>query len=81
MPRARLYNIDRSFLCLPPAGGSGAERVMDRHATSPSVWTRRALQAECDDLEVIGLAHLYSALWREQLLPAIMDIRAHPISF
>ena len=62
MPRARLYNIDRSFLCLPPAGGSGAERVMDRHATSPSVWTGRALQAECDDLEVIGLAHLYPAL-------------------
>ena len=26
------------------------------------VWTGRALQAEYDDLEIIGLAHLYSAL-------------------
>ena len=27
----------------------------------PSVWTGRALQAENDDLEMIGLAHLYPA--------------------
>ena len=27
-----------------------------------SVWTGRVLQAECDDLEMTGLAHLYSAL-------------------
>jgi hypothetical protein len=27
-----------------------------------SVWTGRALQAGYDDLEMIGLAHLYSAL-------------------
>ena len=33
------------------------------------------------DLEIIGLAHLYSALEGSILLPAIMDIRAHPISF
>jgi hypothetical protein len=26
------------------------------------VWTDRALQAGFDDLEIIGLAHLYSAL-------------------
>ena len=39
-----------------------------------SVWTGRALQAESDDLEVFGLA---LCVW----LPAIMDIRAHPISF
>ncbi len=25
------------------------------------VWTGRAVQAGCDDLEIIGLAHLYSA--------------------
>jgi hypothetical protein len=31
-------------------------------STLPSVWTGRALQAECDDLEMIGLAHLYPAL-------------------
>jgi len=30
-------------------------------ASGPSVWTGRALQAESDDLEVIGLAHLYPA--------------------
>jgi len=30
-------------------------------ACGPSVWTGRALQAESDDLEVIGLAHLYPA--------------------
>ena len=26
------------------------------------VWTGRAVQARCDDLQTIGLAHLYSAL-------------------
>ena len=26
------------------------------------VWTGRALQVEYDDLEIVGLAHLYSAL-------------------
>ena len=30
----------------------------------PSVWTGRALQAESDDLEVMGLALLYPALER-----------------
>jgi hypothetical protein len=28
----------------------------------PSVWTDRALQAESDNLEMIGLAHLYPTL-------------------
>jgi hypothetical protein len=36
------------------------------------------LQAESDDLEVIGLALLYPAL---VAFLAIMDIRARPISF
>jgi hypothetical protein len=45
------------------------------------VWTGRALQAGFDDLEMIGLALLYPALERALVLPAIMDIRAHPISF
>jgi hypothetical protein len=35
----------------------------------PSVWTGRALQAESDDLEVIGLALLYPALERNVSVP------------
>ena len=31
-------------------------------------WTGRAVQAGCDDLEIIGLAHLYSAHCRERFL-------------
>ena len=31
-------------------------------ANGTSVWTGRALQVGYDDLEIIGLAHLYSAL-------------------
>jgi hypothetical protein len=30
-------------------------------ASGPSVWTGRALQVENDDLEKVGLAHLYPA--------------------
>jgi hypothetical protein len=45
------------------------------------VWIGRVLQAECDDLEMIGVALLYPALERSVCAPAIMDIRAHPISF
>ena len=50
-------------------------------AYGPSVWTGRALQAESDDLEVIGLALLYPALERTFRFLAIMDIRARSISF
>jgi hypothetical protein len=50
-------------------------------ASGTFVWTGRALQAECDDLEKIGLALLYPALNGAFVLLAIMDIRAHPISF
>jgi len=32
------------------------------------VWTGRAVQAGCDDLEIIGLAHLYSAHCGERFL-------------
>jgi hypothetical protein len=35
----------------------------------PSVWTGRALQAESDDLEVVGLALLYPALERNVCVP------------
>ena len=38
-------------------------------ARGPSVWTGRALQAESDDLEVIGLALLYPALERNVSVP------------
>ena len=47
----------------------------------PSVWTGRALQAESDDLEVVGLALLYPALNGTFVFLAIMDIRARSISF
>jgi hypothetical protein len=35
----------------------------------PIVWTGRALQAESDDLEMIGRAHLYPALERNVSVP------------
>src|SRR5262249_55328103 len=38
-------------------------------AIGTSVWTGRALQAESDDLEVIGLALLYPALERNVCVP------------
>jgi hypothetical protein len=38
-------------------------------ASDPTVWTGRALQAESDDLEVIGLALLYPALERNVCVP------------
>jgi hypothetical protein len=50
-------------------------------AIGPSVWTGRALQAECDDLELMGLAPLHPALDGTFVLLAIMDIRARSISF
>src|SRR5262245_25825053 len=50
-------------------------------AVGTSVWTGRALQAESDDLEVIGLALLYPALERNVCVPGHHGIRAHPISF
>ena len=38
-------------------------------ANGPSVWTGRALQAESDDLEVVGPALLYPALERNVYVP------------
>ena len=38
-------------------------------ASGTTVWTGRALQAESDDLEVIGLALLYPALERNACVP------------
>jgi hypothetical protein len=45
------------------------ERACDMTAPGPSVWTGRALQAESDDLGVLGLAHLYPALERNDCVP------------
>src|ERR1700751_961692 len=39
-----------------------------RRPSFDHVWTGRAVQAGCDDLEIIGLAHLYSAHCRERFL-------------
>ena len=55
--------------------------VQSMAASGPSVWTGRALQAESDDLEVMGLALLYPALDGTFEFLAIMDIRARSISF
>jgi hypothetical protein len=44
-----------------------ASRAPSIHGTS--VWTGRALQAESDDLELIGLAILYPALERNVWVP------------
>src|ERR1700720_725514 len=45
------------------------------------VWTGRALQAGFDDLETIVLRFCIRPLSEAASLLAIMDIRAHPISF
>jgi hypothetical protein len=63
---------------------SAMDSSSDRDAADrpePSVWTGRALQAESDDLEVVGLALLYPALDGTFEFLAIMDIRARSISF
>jgi hypothetical protein len=46
-----------------------------------SVWTSRALQAGFDDLETIVLRFCIGPVNEAASLFAIMDIRAHPISF
>jgi hypothetical protein len=46
-----------------------AEKMSAPRFSDPTVWTGRALQAESDDLEVIGLALLYPALERNVCVP------------
>ena len=46
-----------------------------------TVWTGRALQAESDDLERLVLRFCIRPIDGALVLLAIMDIRAHPISF
>jgi hypothetical protein len=38
-----------------------SEPLRTMSVPGPSVWTGRALQVENDDLEKVGLAHLYPA--------------------
>jgi hypothetical protein len=47
----------------------------------PSVWTGRALQAECEKRRGFVLRICIRPLLGAFVLLAIMDIRAHPISF
>jgi hypothetical protein len=46
-----------------------------------TLYAGRTLQAGYDYLKMVGLALLYPALEWSALLLAIIDIRAHPISF
>ena len=58
---------DRNVRFAPNAAiESGGQRP---DPVGTSVWTGRALQAECDDLEMIGLALLYPALARNFFAP------------
>ena len=52
---------------------------MSAHGTS--VWTGRALQAKCEFWRVLVLRICIRPLHGAFVLLAIMDIRAHPISF
>jgi len=47
----------------------------------PCVWTGRVLQARCDEWRRLVLRFCIRPLNGAVLLLAIMDIRAHPISF
>ena len=85
-------NFSRLFLATEPRSGiSGrswplgtellrVDQVM-MSLIGPSVWTGRALQAENDDPEMIGLALLYRPVSGTVAFLAIMDIRARSISF
>ena len=55
----------------------GAVRSVD----DPSAWTGRALQAGCEQMEGVVLRICIRPLHGAFVLLAIMDIRAHPISF
>ena len=50
-------------------------------ANDPTVWTGRALQAKCEFWRVLVLRICIRPLHGAFVLLAIMDIRAHPISF
>jgi hypothetical protein len=47
----------------------------------PTVWTGRVLQAGCERWRVLVLRFCIRPVSRALVLLAIMDIRAHPLSF
>ena len=55
--------------CNTIEGKAAAPTRERRGSFDPSVWTGRALQAESDDLEKVGLALLYPALEWNMLVP------------
>jgi len=63
----------------------GTKRTYRGHcgndAIDPTVWTGRVLQARCDAWRRLVLRFCIRPLNGAVLLLAIMDIRAHPISF
>ena len=61
------------------SGGRADVANADRH--DPSVWTGRALQARFEQMEGLVLRICIRPLHGAFVLLAIMDIRAHPISF
>jgi len=50
-------------------------------AIDPTVWTGRVLQARCERWRGLVLRFCIRPVNRAFMLLAIMDIRAHPISF
>jgi hypothetical protein len=50
-------------------------------ANDPTVWTGRAVQAECEQMEGVVLRICIRPLDGAYVLLAIMDIRAHAILF
>jgi hypothetical protein len=60
MRESRTYGSVRGACDETHVPTATAARVMSAHGTS--VWTGRALQVGYDGLEIVGLAHLYSAL-------------------
>ena len=69
MPLALLERrFDRAASIAPGTTDSSGVRA-SMSARGTFVWTGRALQAECEDLEMIGLALLYPALERSICAP------------
>jgi hypothetical protein len=79
---------DRKLSCLPSSLLADALYWLSLHQLTlsvsgfgTSVWTGRAFQAGFDDLETIVLRFCIRPVNEAASLLAIMDIRAHPISF
>src|SRR5262249_5995698 len=66
---AHLNETSFPFVCRRGDQISADFAALHESASGTSVWTGRALQAESEDLEVIGLALLYPALERNVCVP------------